>query len=283
MVIRIHGGLEQRRMQQVSSRLFGLFRELATVPLLGKSTVTVDRYVRRYLLRHGMMSATVSYRGYPAHCSVSVNDVAVHGVPDERVIGRGDLFTVDVAARADGFVTDTAWTYLTPGASHRDVELVHRGWRAFRALLKTIQPGISIAEIGANARICAEAEALGIVPEFVGHGIGRELHEPPVIPFVSETRRRWTERNESESPDVSPGDVRLAPGMIVNIEPVFSAGATAVTQLQDGWGFILDDRSRSVHFELSVLIGDNGGSILQFDGLPVRQLPEEPPFTIRFL
>lgn len=278
MVIRIHGGLEQRRMQQVSSRLFGVFRDLATIPLLGKSTITIDRYVRRYLYRHGMMSATVAYRGYPAHCSVSINDVAVHGVPGERTITRGDVFTVDVAARADGFVTDTAWTYVTPGASHRDEELVHRGWRAVRALLKTIQAGITVGEIGVNAETCAESEGLAIVPEFVGHGIGRELHEPPVIPFVSDTGRRPKGEHGGHPSASRPRDIPLAPGMIVNIEPVFSAGSTAVTRLSDGWGFRLTDSSRSVHFELSVLIDQDDVRVLQFDGLPVSLLPGTPPF-----
>ncbi len=266
-------------MQQVSSRLFGLFRDLAAMPILGTSTITIDRFVRRYLYRHGMMSATVAYRGYPAHCSVSINDVAVHGVPGDRAIARGDVFTVDVAARADGFVTDTAWTYVTPGASHRDVELVQRGWRALRVLLQSIQPGVTVSEIGGTAVVCAAAEGLAIVPEFVGHGIGRELHEPPVIPFVSDHGSRRKERNGTDTVESRPADIALVPGMIVNIEPVFSAGATAVTQLPDGWGFSLDDRSRSVHFELSVLIGEDDGRILQFDGLPALRLPEDTPFT----
>ncbi len=253
-------------MRQVSGRLFGLFRELDRETVLGKSGAHIDRYVRRYLQRHGLQSALVGYRGYPAHCSVSPNAVAVHGVPDARVLARGDVFTLDVAAFGGGWVSDAAWTYLTPGCSHLVVRRHAAAWSAFRELILSLKPGITLTEIARRAADGAARRGLSIIPDFVGHGIGRELHEPPVVSFSPATLT-----------DAADGVV-LHPGTVVNIEPVYSAGGTAVELQSDGWSYRTADGEATFHFELTVALRPEGPLVLQLDGDAERVLPEVVPF-----
>jgi methionyl aminopeptidase len=263
-----HTGIEIRRMQRIATQLFVLFRDIARVPWVDKETKAVDRYVQRFLGRHGMTSALSDYRGYPAHSSISVNEVAVHGVPNDRKIRRGDIFTVDVAAFGGGYVSDTAWTYHCAGSSHRHATFIGAAWTLVRRLSQRIAVNTTIRDIGVWAEEFASELGVSIVPEFVGHGIGKALHESPVIPFYATsdgTSREW-------------GAVRLPEGAIVNIEPVVADGGVDIELLDDRWGYRLSDGTRTAHFELSVLVTRGGGRILQFDGIPADDLPLAPPF-----
>ncbi|POR02831.1 hypothetical protein AU468_06140 [Alkalispirochaeta sphaeroplastigenens] len=260
--------LEMRRIAQASRGLFPLFGEIACRSWEGVPSVEIDRQARRYLTRHGLVSALAGYRGYPAHCSVSFNATAVHGIPSARTIRRGDIFTVDVAARGGGWVSDAAWTYLMPGCSSRVERFYRASWRAFRELLQRIEPGISLEELAIISQEIADREGLAVLGECLGHGIGRELHEPPVIPFV---------RQGAESGAAS---VRLVEGLVFNIEPVYSSGGAAVTVDDDGWGIATLDRSETVHFELTLAIHQNRVEVFQFGRCPARDLPAAPPFGV---
>ncbi len=268
--IRIHTGLEVRKMQIVATRLYELLRQLEDVPLLDADCRTVEPFVRRYFQRFGLTSAMQAYRGYPSAVSICINEVAIHGIPGERRIQRGDILTVDIAARSDGFVGDTAWTYVTPGVSRKTAAFNRDAWRAFRRTVVALGPGMSVRDIGSVAVDAASQFGLSIVPEFVGHGIGRELHEPPAIPFHKQ-------ENGGEFDEII-----IRPGMILNIEPVFSAGDNRVELLEDGVGYRLVDGSMSAHFELSLAVTRKGTTVLQLGGVPADELPRDVPFgTIR--
>ncbi len=264
--IRIHTALEQRKMLYVATRLLDLLKRIQSESLIGAETGAIERFVRRFFRRYGLNSAMETYRGYPSVVSVCINDVAIHGVPGERRISRGDVVSIDIAAQSDGFVGDTAWTYYTPGVSSSHRAFVCGAWRAFRKTLFAVQPHTSIREIGRVAMAAANEEGISIIPEFVGHGIGRNLHEPPVIPFQEQDNLR------------EGGDVLVRPGMILNIEPVYSNGGKDISLLEDGWGYRVSDGSVSAHFELSLLVTADGVKILQFGGIPLNELPEEVPF-----
>jgi methionyl aminopeptidase len=260
--------LDLVRITRGSRLLFPVFREIGSRTWADRPAVEIDRLVGRYLRRHGMVSAMAGYRGYPAGCSVSPNAVAVHGVPAERRIVRGDLFTVDVAARSGGWVTDAAWTYLMPGCSTAAGTFYRTSWRAFRELLTCLEAGMSLYDLALVSQEIADRAGLTVVPDFVGHGIGRELHEPPVIPFALQ---------QAES---GAATVTLRDGMTINVEPVYSSGTKTVEPGDDGWGFRTTDGSLTAHFELTVLLTNDGVSVLQFDGCSPRELPAEPPFGL---
>lgn len=261
--------IERTRRGHVAQRLMAFFERLQRGDVENKSTASLDRDVRRYLQRCGMHSALVGYRGFPAHAAISPNAVAVHGLPDTRKIVRGDVFTLDVAARLGGWISDTAWTYLMPGTSQKTREQYRRSWRAFRALLISLHAGINLGDIAELCETTAAAEGLRPIPEFVGHGIGRELHEPPTVLFA---------RTAAGLYDARP----LTEGMIINIEPVYTGGAPQIAETGDGWSFRTVDGSATFHFELTVMIGaagqGGGSSILQFARCRADELPAEVPF-----
>jgi methionyl aminopeptidase len=270
-VIPRRNAVEISRMQQAASLLFTFFRNLRREDVAGRPSVALDQSVRRFLGRQGMQSALVGYRGYPAHSSISVNGTAVHGVPDGRPISRGDIFTLDIAASSGGWMTDTAWTYVMPGSPRRRIEEFQRGWRAFRELLVAIAPGMTLAELAAAAEDGAMRGDLAVIPSFTGHGIGRQLHEPPIVPF----RRSLTSSAEPLE------RITLECGMVLNIEPVYrslSASDEEVVPCEDGWAYRTPDGTPTYHFELSVAILDDGAVILQLGSLAAAQLPADPPF-----
>lgn len=234
----------------------------------GTTAVQLDRLVERYLQKHGLTSAMRGYRGYPASSAISVNSVAAHGLPDGRPIQRGDLFTLDVAARGGGWVSDAAWTYLMPGSSGRTSTFYHRSWNAFRGLLSSIEPGMTLYNLARRSQEIADEAGLVVLPQFVGHGIGRKLHEPPVIPFTL------------QEIDSSASAIALRAGSTINIEPIYSAGGASVHRNEDGWSYRTLDGAMTAHFELTLLVESDHVSVLQFDGCAPEDLPGEPPFGV---
>lgn len=238
--------------------------ELDTQAFLDRPTQEIDRHVRRQLRALGFQTAMAGYRGYPAHCSVSRNSVAVHGVPSAEPLRRGDVFTLDVAAFGSGWAADSAWTYITAGSSNRRRELVHAAWRAFRTLLVRMEDARTLADIARIADDAAAEQGLAVIPEFVGHAIGRRLHEPPMVPFF---------------PGVAAADTtELHSGVALNIEPVFTDGDTRVEQTEDGWAYRTVDGSSTAHFELTVFPTGSGIAIAQFGSIAPAHLPIDLPF-----
>ena len=126
-------------LQQAAGSLAGFFGSVVPAELVDVPSIALDRSLRRFLGRHGLQSALLGYRGYPAHCSVSPNDVAVHGIPSARRLCRGDVFTVDIAAAGGGWLTDSAWTFLMPGAPRRSEDEYRAAWCAFQAVVAAIR------------------------------------------------------------------------------------------------------------------------------------------------
>lgn len=263
--------IELGRMQQVASTVLSFFRDLPAARFEGAPSIQLDHSVRRFLGRHGLQSALEGYRGYPAHCSVSTNEIAVHGIPGERPISRGDLFSLDVAAAGGGWFTDMAWSYLMPGASRRAEDEYFRAWQAFRGLLSAIVPDMSLADLALTAEDTAARQGLAPIPEFTGHGIGRKLHETPIVPFTSAAL------TGASRADV----IRLVPGTVISVEPVYRplVGVEAgIIRDDNGWSYRTADGARTYHFELTVVIGRRGSTVLQWGGIASGSVPDHPPF-----
>ena len=259
-----HSTPELKRLAQAARALFRVCVELRTAAFLDRPTREIDRYVQRQLRCLGFQTAMAGYRGYPAHCSVSRNSVAVHGVPNGKPLRRGDVFSLDIAAFGSGWAADSAWTYVTAGASNRRRELVHAAWRAFRTLLVGMADARTLADIARLSREAADEQGLAVIPEFVGHAIGRRLHERPVVPFV---------------PGVVAADAtELRDGVALNIEPVFTTGDTRVEPTEDGWAYRTVDGAATAHFEVTVLRTAAGIAVAQFDSIAPDRLPLDLPF-----
>lgn len=214
----------------------------------GLSTFEIDALAAGLIAKHGGVPAFLNYRGFPGNICVSVNDEVVHGIGSrDRILHPGDLVSIDVGVRLEGYVGDTAASLVVGGhfkaksslLLEKTLESLYKGISAARA-------GKHVVDIGIAVQKHAEAAGFSVVRDFVGHGCGRELHEPPEIPNF---------RTSTRGP-------RLVPGMVLAIEPMINAGTQEVSVDEDGWTVRTADGSLSAHFEHMVLITKKEAEIL---------------------
>jgi methionyl aminopeptidase len=212
----------------------------------GMTTADLDRVAARMFKQHGATSTALGYFGFPGHICVSVNEEVVHGIPGGRRLKEGDLVKVDVAASYRGYVGDTTISFGI-GKLRPEVEQLVKVTET--ALHKGIQQAIAgqrLSDISHAIQRHVEASGFEVVREFVGHGVGRSMHEPPQVPHFGPPNR---------------GPL-LKPGMCLAIEPQVNMGGREVKILEDGWTAVTLDGSWSAHFEHTVAITPRGPVIL---------------------
>jgi methionyl aminopeptidase len=224
--------------------------EAACAP--GATTGELDRVAARTLQRAGARSAFLGYRvgdspGYPAVLCTSVNEVVVHGIPsDDEALCEGDIVGIDFACFVDGFCADAARTALVGKVRPKTRALVEATAECLERAIAGCVPGRRLGDLGAAIEDCARGRGYSVVRDFVGHGIGRAMHEPPPVPNYG------TEGH----------GLRLRAGMVLAIEPMLAEGSADVLVLDDGWTVVTADRSLSAHVEHTVAITDAGPRIL---------------------
>jgi methionyl aminopeptidase len=222
----------------------------------GVSTIELDRLAEAHIKRAG---ATPSFKGYlgggrygkgprafPASTCISIDAEVVHGIPDERVIREGQLVSVDVGAIVDGWHGDGARTFIVGPIASQVTELVETTRLGMMAGIAAAVPGAHIGDISGAIEDVAKAHGYGIVRQFVGHGIGTDMHQDPQLPNY---------RTGSRGPE-------LLPGICLAIEPMFTLGGPAVRVQPDGWTVITADGSLAAHFEHTIAVTENGPEIL---------------------
>jgi len=217
----------------------------AAVP--GVTTSELDRLAVERTRARGAAPAFLGYCGYPAGLCISVNDEVVHGIPSAaRRLEEGDVVGLDYGVVVDGWYGDAARTVPVGRVAPEALRLIDVGREALARAIAAARPGGTLGDVGAAVQRYVEGEGFSVVRDFVGHGIGRRLHEPPQVPNVG-----------------TPGaGERLLPGIVLAIEPMVNAGAPEVEQLDDGWTAVTADGSLSAHFEHTVAITENGPEIL---------------------
>ncbi len=260
-----YSALQIRRIAQNAEALFSIFRRVRPTDWIDRAATDLDAWVGRELSRLGVSPSMAGYKGYPANSCISANDVVVHGVPTTRPFVRGDIFTLDIAGRGGGWMADSAWTFAMPGASERAVRTIQAAWTVLRAVAGIVRSGISVREIAECAEEAAGRAGASVVPQFAGHGIGRELHEAPQIPFVTNGAS-------------GRGGYLLDAGEVISIEPVITLGAPVVACGEDGWDCRTDDRSPAAHFEITVVAENDGCRVLGLGGTRGTDLPARPVF-----
>ena len=187
---------------------------------------------------------------FPASICSSVNEEVVHGIPGERRLAPGDIVSVDCGVRLNGYCGDSARTFAVGRASRRAGRLMDVTREALEIAIREMRPSVRWNTIARRMQRHVESQEFGVVREFVGHGIGREMHEEPKIPNYVERRGR--------------GDFELVPGMTLAIEPMVTAGSPAVVFADDGdrWTVVTKDRSLAAHFEHVVAVTEKGASVL---------------------
>ncbi len=213
----------------------------------GISTLEIDAEVERLIRRHGAKPAFKGYRGFPATVCVSINEEVVHGIPvAHRRVKEGDLVGLDLGAVVDGYYADAALTIPVGEIPPEARRLLDVTREALELGIAQARPGRRVGDISAAIQRHVEAAGFGVVRAFVGHGVGRELHEDPQVPNFGE-------------PGKGP---LLRPGMVLAIEPMVTMGHWGVRVLADRWTAVTEDGSLSAHFEHTVAITDNGPEVL---------------------
>ncbi|HWQ93202.1 MAG TPA: type I methionyl aminopeptidase [Clostridia bacterium] len=220
--------------------------EVAAFVQPGLTTEQVDDFAAMRIKHYGARSAFLGYHKYPCHICISVNDQVVHGLAGPRQLNFGDIVSLDVGIAHNGFIGDTARTVAVGGCDVAAQKLMDVTEKALSEGIAAALPGNRVMDISRAVQDYVQSNGFSVVREFVGHGVGRTMHEEPQIPnFV----------DGKSSP-------KLRPGMTIAIEPMVNAGLPAVKILNDGWTVITQDGSLSAHFEHTVLITDTEPEIL---------------------
>jgi len=212
----------------------------------GVTTAEIDREVRRLIEADGARPAFLGYRGFPASVCISVNEAVIHGIPGGRKLLRGDIVSIDVGTLLDGFFGDCAATFAAGGASTEAMRLIEVTRQSFYDGLALCRVGYRLSDVSHAIQAHAEGQGFSVVRDFVGHGIGKALHESPEVPNYGEPGR----------------GIRLQAGMTLAIEPMINAGGPAVRVLDDDWTVVTADGNLSAHYENTVLITDGAPEIL---------------------
>ena len=213
----------------------------------GITTRELDAIAEKTIRAEGGIPAFKGYGGFPGSICASVNDQIVHGIPSAKVVLKeGDIISIDTGAIVDGWVGDNAWTYAVGTVSPEKKRLLEVTEKCLWAGLDAARPGNRLGDIGHAVQSVAEAAGFGVVREYVGHGIGRDMHEDPNVPNYG--------RKHS--------GIRLEPGMVLAIEPMINAGTHKTRQMPDGWLVCTRDGRPSAHFEKTVAVTEEGPVIL---------------------
>lgn len=225
-----------------------LLEEIPNTVRPGLTTKDLDVFCDDFIVSHeGAVPAFKGLYGFPGAVCISVNDEVVHGIPSaHRVLQDGDIVSVDVGVKLDGWCADSAWTFAVGeiGAPARELMQITEGalWAAIEAATR----GNHIGDLGAAVMRTVEGTQYGIIRDLVGHGIGREVHEEPQVPNVGRAGH---------------GPL-LRPGLVIAIEPMLSAGSPEIRTLDDGWTVVPVDRALTAHFEHTVAVTPEGPRVL---------------------
>jgi methionyl aminopeptidase len=212
----------------------------------GVTTGELDRIAEASIVGAGAKPSFKGYRGFPASICTSPNDVIVHGIPGDYRLEDGDIISVDVGVFYRGFHADSAWTFPVGVVSDEAERLLRTTEESLEAAIEECRPGHRIGDVGHAVEQVASAAGFSVVREYVGHGVGRALHEEPQVPNYGPPGRREL----------------LSPGMTLAIEPMVNAGGPATRALPDGWTVVTSDGSLSAHFEHTVAITPEGHHVL---------------------
>jgi methionyl aminopeptidase len=246
----IYKSAEELERMRIAGRITaGTLERVVSAVRPGATTADLDAVAEAYIRSQGATPSFKGYRGFPGSICASINNEIVHGIPSKkRRLARGDLLSLDFGAIWEGFHGDSAVTVFVGGEppSPEADKLVRVTEEALEAGISQIRPGARLSDVSHAVQQVAEGAGFSVVREYVGHGVGRNLHEDPQIPNYGPPGR---------GPE-------LRPGLVVAIEPMVNLGSWETVLLQDGWTVVTADGSLSAHFEHTIAVTDDGHEIL---------------------
>ena len=238
----------QIKLMREAGRITGEALLLAGEKLrVGMTTYELDKIIRTHIEKSGAKPSFLGYGGFPGSACISINEQVIHGIPSmEKRIEDGDIVKVDVGAYFKGFHGDSANTFAVGNVSAQAKKLIDVTKESFYKGIEFAKPGMRIGDIGAAIQKHAEDNGYSVVRKYIGHGVGRELHESPDVPNFGTAGR----------------GVRLYPGMVIAIEPMINEGTYEVRELSDKWTVVTADGRLSAHYEHTVAITEDGPLLL---------------------
>jgi methionyl aminopeptidase len=234
-----------------------VLNEVAAFIQPGVTTRQVDEFAALRMKHYGAKSAFLGYRKYPCYTCISVNDEVVHGLANQRQLRFGDIVSVDVGVFYNGYVGDNARTVAVGGCGVTAQRLMDITEKALYEGIAQATPGNRVTDVSHAIQTYVESNGYSVVREFVGHGVGRSVHEDPQVPNYVDSKCNQ----------------KLRPGMTIAIEPMVNAGQPGVKVLNDGWTVVTQDGSLSAHFEHTVLVTEDEPEILTW--------PEQMPSRLK--
>ena len=244
MVLKTPGEIEL--MDQANRIVLKVLDEVGAIIAPGVTPRELDRLAERVIRGAGGVPAFLNYRGYPATLCISVDDVIVHGIPNDVPLKEGHIVGIDCGVLYKGYYGDAARTFAVGEVDDEAKRLLAVTEEALRLAVEQVRPGGRLSDIGHAVQRHAERHGFSVVREFSGHGIGTSLHEEPQVPNYGK-------------PGKGP---KLRPGLVLAIEPMVNAGKAGVRMDADGWTARTEDGSRSAHFEFSVAVTSSGARVL---------------------
>ncbi len=245
--------VELDKMLAANQLVARVLESLRPLVVPGATTAEIDREAERLVRAAGAVPAFKGYRGFPATVCASINDEVVHGIPSSRRLREGDILSLDMGVKLDGFFGDSAVTIPVGAVAPEIARLLEVTRESLDRGIAQVRVGGRVSDIGHAVQRHVEAHGFSVVREFVGHGIGSELHEEPQVPNYGPAGR----------------GPRLAEGMVLAIEPMVNMGRPSVRVLSDGWTAVTVDGTWSAHFEHTVAVTASGPWILT--SLPERR------------
>lgn len=234
---------EIEQMKRAGRLSAAVLREVGERVAPGVTTLELDRFAEDYIRSHGGIPTFKGYGGFPASLCTSVNDEIVHGIPsDEVVLKEGDVLSVDTGATVDGWAGDNAWTFAVGEISPEARRLLDVTEACLWAAVEAAQPGNRLGDVGHACQAIAKRAGMGVVREYVGHGIGHDMHEDPMVPNYGHAH--W--------------GLKLEPGMVIAIEPMITLGTRKTRVGDNGWTVYTRDGLPAAHFEKTVAVTEKG-------------------------
>lgn len=224
-----------------------ILKQLPSVIHAGMSTWELDQWIEQYILKHGQIPAFKGYGGFPATACISVNEELIHGIPSKsKILQDGDIVSVDLGTIYRDFYSDAARTFSVGKVSDKDEKLIKTAEESFWAGLKFAREGNRLGDISHEIQRYVEAAGFSVIRDYVGHGVGRDMHEDPPVPNYGKA---------GHGP-------KLVPGMVLAIEPMIAVGSYDVEVLDNEWTVVMCDGSNSAHYENTIVITDGEPKVL---------------------
>ncbi|KZE69452.1 methionine aminopeptidase [Fictibacillus phosphorivorans] len=245
-MIKLKSNKQIEKMGEAGKLLASCHQALKKLVKPGITTLELDQFVENFLLERGATPAQKGYMGYQYATCASVNHEVCHGLPNKKVLKNGDIITIDFVVDLNGWLADSAWSYGVGTISKESQRLLDTAKKALYKGIDQAQVGNRLGDIGYAIQSYAEKKGYSIVKEFIGHGIGRRIHEDPQVHHIGERSTGTT----------------LKEGMVITIEPILNVGMPYITMKSDGWTAITFDGSLSAQYEHTVAITKEGPIIL---------------------